>query len=36
VGVFTITTCVLVLGALAVAILGVSTKGKSLEQIAAG
>jgi len=34
-GVFTITTCVLVLGALAVAILGMSTAGKSLEQIAA-
>jgi putative MFS transporter len=35
VGVFTMTTCVLVLGALAVAILGMSTAGKSLEQIAA-
>jgi putative MFS transporter len=33
VGVFTSTTCVLGLGALAVAILGVRTAGKSLEQI---
>jgi putative MFS transporter len=33
-GVFTITTIVLVLGALAVAILGMNTTGKSLEQIA--
>jgi putative MFS transporter len=33
-GVFTITTIVLVAGALAVAILGMSTAGKSLEQIA--
>jgi putative MFS transporter len=33
-GVFTITGIVLVLGALTVAILGMSTKGKSLEQIA--
>jgi putative MFS transporter len=35
VGVFTITTCVLIVGALAVAILGMSTKGRSLEQITA-
>jgi putative MFS transporter len=35
VGVFIITTCVLFLGALAVAILGRRTAGKSLEQIAA-
>jgi putative MFS transporter len=35
VGVFTITTIVLILGALAVAILGRSTTGKNLEQIAA-
>ena len=34
-GVFTITTVVLVFGALAVAMLGISTAGKSLEQIAA-
>jgi putative MFS transporter len=34
IGVFTITTIVLVAGALAVAILGMSTAGKSLEQIA--
>jgi putative MFS transporter len=34
VGVFTITTCVLFLGALAVAVLGMRTAGKSLEQIA--
>jgi putative MFS transporter len=34
-GVFTITTCVLIAGALAVAILGMSTKGRSLEQITA-
>ena len=34
VGVFTITTIVLIAGALAVAILGMSTTGKSLEQIA--
>lgn len=34
-GVFTITTIVLLTGALAVAILGISTAGKSLEQIAA-
>jgi len=34
VGVFTITTIVLVIGALGVAILGMSTAGKSLEQIA--
>ena len=34
VGVFTITTIVLVTGALFVAILGMSTTGKSLEQIA--
>ncbi|MDR3671157.1 MAG: MFS transporter [Holophaga sp.] len=33
VGVFTITTCVLLLGALAVATLGMRTAGKSLEQI---
>ena len=33
IGVFTITTIVLVLGALAVAVLGQSTAGKSLEQI---
>jgi hypothetical protein len=33
--VFTITCCVLIFGALAVAILGRSTVGKSLEQIAA-
>jgi len=35
VGVFTITTIVLILGALAVAIMGRSTTGKNLEQIAA-
>jgi len=35
VGVFTITTCVLLLGALAVATLGLRTAGKSLEQISA-
>jgi len=35
VGVFTITTIVLVFGALVVAVLGISTTGKSLEQIAA-
>jgi putative MFS transporter len=35
VGVFTITTVVLIFGALVVAILGMSTTGKSLEQIAA-
>ena len=34
-GVFVITTIVLVLGALAVAVLGIATAGKSLEQIAA-
>jgi len=34
-GVFTITTIVLVAGALAVAVLGIATAGKSLEQIAA-
>jgi putative MFS transporter len=34
VGVFTITTCVLFLGALAVAVMGMRTAGKSLEQIA--
>ncbi|MDR3672883.1 MAG: MFS transporter [Holophaga sp.] len=34
VGVFTITTCVLFLGALAVAVMGLRTAGKSLEQIA--
>jgi putative MFS transporter len=33
-GVFTITTIVLAIGALAVALLGISTAGKSLEQIA--
>ena len=33
VGVFTITTCVLALGALAVGLLGVRTAGKTLEQI---
>lgn len=33
-GVFTITTAVLLLGALAVALLGINTAGKSLEQIA--
>jgi putative MFS transporter len=33
-GVFIITTCVLVIGALSVAILGINTAGKSLEQIA--
>jgi len=35
IGVFTMTTCVLAFGALAVAILGISTTGKNLEQIAA-
>jgi putative MFS transporter len=34
-GVFVITTIVLAIGALAVAVLGIGTKGKSLEQIAA-
>jgi putative MFS transporter len=34
-GVFTITTIVLVIGALAVAVLGIGTAGKSLEQITA-
>ncbi len=34
-GVFTITTVVLIAGALAVAVLGIATAGKSLEQIAA-
>jgi putative MFS transporter len=34
-GVFTITTIVLVMGALAVALLGIGTAGKSLEQISA-
>jgi putative MFS transporter len=35
VGVFTITTCVLFLGALSAAVLGRRTAGKSLEQISA-
>jgi putative MFS transporter len=34
-GVFLITTIVLVIGALAVGLLGIATAGKSLEQIAA-